>query len=187
MKQYFTGFFTATCLTTSVFIFMGSTDNNMGHIIVDSIIMRNPDTGDKTILDPGMISFSRDDNIYATMGAGKSSGVFSLLNDDNGVVLLMGEGASNDGFISTWNGKTMTASVGSLKGGERGIVFYGDDTKQKSFLGMDKQNTGLLQLFNARGEKVVESGASYDNNNNGQGYVKANDENGFPEWSTDSN
>ena len=186
MKQYFTGFFTAICLTTSVFIFMGSTDNNMGHIIVDSIIMRNPDTGDKTIIDPGMISFSRDDNIYATMGAGKSSGVFSLLNDDNGVVLLMGKGASNDGFISTWNGKTMTASIGSLKGGERGIVVYGDDSKPKTFFGMDLNKAGTLQLFNAEAESVVESGASYANEDHGQGFLKLNDENGIPNWNAET-
>ena len=186
MKQYFTGFFTAVCLTASTFIFIGSKEKSMGHIVVDSIVMKNPETGDGTVIDPGMISFSRDDNIYATMGAGKSSGVFSLLNDDNGVVLLMGKGASTDGFISTWNGKTMTASIGSLKGGERGIVVYGDDNKQKSFFGMDLNKAGTLQLFNAEAEPVVESGASYANEDRGQGFLKVNDENGFPDWNTDS-
>ena len=144
----------------------------MGHIVVDSIVMKNPETGDGTVIDPGMISFSRDDNIYATMGAGKSS-VFSLLNDDNGVVLLMGKGASTDGFISTWNGKTMTASIGSLKGGERGIVVYGDDNKQKSFFGMDLNKAGTLQVFNAEAEPVVESGASYANEDRGQGFLES--------------
>ena len=69
----------------------------------------------------------------------------------------MGKGASTDGFISTWNGKTMTASIGSLKGGERGIVVYGDDNKQKSFFGMDLNKAGTLQLFNAEAEpeKVI--------------------------------
>jgi len=37
MKQYFTGFFTAICLTTSVFIFMGSQNKNLGDIVVNSI------------------------------------------------------------------------------------------------------------------------------------------------------
>ena len=37
MKQYFTGFFTAVCLTASVFIFMGSKNKNLGDIKVSSI------------------------------------------------------------------------------------------------------------------------------------------------------
>ena len=187
MKQYFTGFFTAVCLTASTFIFMGSKEKNMGHIIVDSIVMKNPETGDETVIDPGMISFSREDNVFATMGAGKSSGVFSLLNNDNGVVVLMGKGASDDGFISTWNGNSMTASIGTSKNGERGIVFYGNDIKPKSFLGMDLFNAGTLQLFNANGEPVVESGAEDKNENYGHGFLKVNDQNGFPDWSVKSN
>ena len=37
MKQYFTGFFTATCLTASVFIFLGAENKNLGDIEVNSI------------------------------------------------------------------------------------------------------------------------------------------------------
>ena len=37
MKQYFTGFFTATCLTASVFIFLGAESKNLGDIEVNSI------------------------------------------------------------------------------------------------------------------------------------------------------
>ena len=37
MKQYFTGFFTALCLTSSIFIFMGSKNRNLGDITVSSI------------------------------------------------------------------------------------------------------------------------------------------------------
>ena len=37
MKQYFTGFFTAMCLTASFFLFTGSQKNNLGDIEVNSI------------------------------------------------------------------------------------------------------------------------------------------------------
>ena len=40
MKQYFTGFFTAVCLTASVFIFMGSRNKNLGDIEVNSIRLK---------------------------------------------------------------------------------------------------------------------------------------------------
>ena len=37
MKQYFTGFFTAVCLTASVFMFIGAKSKNLGDIEVNSI------------------------------------------------------------------------------------------------------------------------------------------------------
>jgi hypothetical protein len=37
MKQYFTGFFTAACLTVSVFMFIGAESKNLGDIEVNSI------------------------------------------------------------------------------------------------------------------------------------------------------
>ena len=40
MKQYFTGFLTAVCLTASVFIFMGSQNKNLGDIEADSIVLK---------------------------------------------------------------------------------------------------------------------------------------------------
>ena len=40
MKQYFTGFFTAVCLTASLFLFMGSQDKNLGDIEVESILLK---------------------------------------------------------------------------------------------------------------------------------------------------
>mgnify|MGYP001168143592 CR=1 FL=1 len=43
MKQYFLGFFTAVCLTASLFIFMGSQNKNFGDIIVESITLVNED------------------------------------------------------------------------------------------------------------------------------------------------
>ena len=37
MKQYFTGFFTAACLTASVFMLIGAESKNLGDIEVNSI------------------------------------------------------------------------------------------------------------------------------------------------------
>ena len=37
MKQYFTGFFTAFCLTASAFLFLGAQNNDLGDVIVRSL------------------------------------------------------------------------------------------------------------------------------------------------------
>ena len=46
MKQYFTGFFTATCLVSSIFIFIGAQNTEFGDIKAHSISIINND-GDK--------------------------------------------------------------------------------------------------------------------------------------------
>ena len=46
MKQYFLGFFTAVCLTSSLFIFIGSSNRNLGDITVSSISIYPNKNGD---------------------------------------------------------------------------------------------------------------------------------------------
>ena len=43
MKQYFTGFFTAVCLTVSVFLFLAATKSELGDIKAKSITIVNED------------------------------------------------------------------------------------------------------------------------------------------------
>ena len=45
MKQYFTGFFTAFCLTASLFLFLGSQRTTLGDIVVNSIVVRDNGSG----------------------------------------------------------------------------------------------------------------------------------------------
>ena len=49
MKQYFTGFFTAFCLTASAFLFMGSQNKNLGDVTVKSLAVKD-DEGHTTVL-----------------------------------------------------------------------------------------------------------------------------------------
>ena len=45
MRQYFTGFFTAACLTSSIFIFMGSKNKNLGQKFASPPrFSKNPDS-----------------------------------------------------------------------------------------------------------------------------------------------
>ena len=41
MKQYFTGFFTAVCLTASAFLFMGAQNKNLGDVTVKSLTVED--------------------------------------------------------------------------------------------------------------------------------------------------
>ena len=45
MKQYATGFITAVCLTSSLFLFIGSQRTTLGDIVVNSIVVRDNGRG----------------------------------------------------------------------------------------------------------------------------------------------
>ena len=49
MKQYFTGFFTAVCLTASVFLFLGAQKQQFDDIIAKTISLVHED-GTQTII-----------------------------------------------------------------------------------------------------------------------------------------
>ena len=42
MKQYFTGFFTALCIASSIFFFLGAKSKKNNNIVVESITIINP-------------------------------------------------------------------------------------------------------------------------------------------------
>ena len=68
MKNYFTGFFTAMCLTGSLFILMGSRSQFHQDIIANSIIVPNSD-GSMTILDGnGITTYNDEGKVVSTLG-----------------------------------------------------------------------------------------------------------------------
>ena len=89
MKQYFTGFFTALCLTSSLFIFMGSKNRNLGDITVSSISIYPGNRGGgyiKTYNDQG------DQTAY--FGTGENGvGLIGVHNSEGSQVAYLGAGA----------------------------------------------------------------------------------------------
>ena len=97
MKQYFTGFFTAVCLTASVFMFMGSQNKNLGDIIVDSITIKG-ELGVTTIMGGGIIFYSSNGEPKVMLGASESNGFLLIYNSDSKETASLG-----NGFIRTYN------------------------------------------------------------------------------------
>ena len=56
MKQYFTGFFTALCITSSVFFFLGAKSKKNDNLIVESITIINPTDNKKFFINGDSIS-----------------------------------------------------------------------------------------------------------------------------------
>ena len=87
MKQYFTGFFTATCLVSSIFIFIGAQNTEFGDIKAHSISIINNDGKETLWLGNGengggfLETFNRKGNRTSSLGSSHNqNGSLSLFN-----------------------------------------------------------------------------------------------------------
>ena len=99
MKQYFTGFFTAVCLTASVFIFMGSQNKNLGDIEADSIKLTG-EIGTTYLVPSGLALRNKDGNLVFIVAVGDESGGGSLrtYNVHEKMTGYFGTNKNNDGM-----------------------------------------------------------------------------------------
>ena len=184
MKQYFTGFFTAICLTSSMFLFMGSKKTSHGDIVAESILIKNPKTGLDTYIEAGIITLGKNGKGYVAIGAGDKAGTFGLLGE-NGPLVLMGIGATSDeGFICTYNNKNDVAvQLGTFGDKMRGLSIHDENSVTKSFIGIDEKNSGRIILANKNREPAFSAGATYDYGKRGVGYIHLGDQFGDTGWS----
>ena len=125
MKQYFTGFFTAVCLTASVFLFMGSQNKNFGDIEVDTITITS-ELGTTYLIGGGITFENKDGKDVINIG----------ISDDDG------------GFLSTYNadGKK-TSYLGTAPGyGSGKLSTYNKHEVMTGYFGTDKDNDGKAVL-----------------------------------------
>ena len=160
MKQYFTGFFTALCLTTSLFLFMGSQRKNLGDIEVESIVLKG-ETG-KTVILPGFIeTYNADGKKTCYLGGGEGEvGIIKTYNADGKKTCYLGTGESGGGMIATSN----------------------EDGKETCYLGKGKGGDGLFTLSNNKGNIVVSMGALYNEKHNADGFINLFDRYGDFGW-----
>ena len=125
MRQYFTGFFTAVCLTSSIFIFMGSKNKNLGDITVSSISIYPGKYGGGYVK-----TYNEDGKQTSYLGTGEGGvGLFGVHNAMGSQVAYFGAGEFGSGFVKTYNQ-------------------FG---KRSSYLGSGGQGGGILQRYNPDG------------------------------------
>ena len=130
MKQYFTGFFTAVCLTASVFLFMGSQIKNLGDIDADSIKLTS-ELGTTYLLAGGIILENKDGNHVLTVAIGDGGG----------------------GHLTTFNadGKKMSY-LGTGEGGGGHLETFNVHEKMTGYFGTGENNDGVAILFDRYGD-----------------------------------
>ena len=83
MKQYFTGFFTATTLMISVFLFIGATSNK-SKIEAKMITVKGKD-GSTLIMDGTIVTLNKDGFVTGYFGNDKSkNGIITLFDKNRG-------------------------------------------------------------------------------------------------------
>ena len=95
MKQYFTGFFTAACLTVSVFMFIGAESKNLGDIEVNSI---------KVVDKNGKITVHLGTNVIG-------GGWLGTYNADGKKTSYLGTGVGGTGILVTYNADGIETSI----------------------------------------------------------------------------
>ena len=154
MKQYFTGFFTAVCLTASVFIFMGSQNKNLGVIEADSISITS-EVGTTLIIGGGIFLKNEDGNDVSLLAVGDNGGsFFETHNADGKQTSYLGTAGDGSGHLRTYNadGK-MTSYLGTGGDGNEGkLSTYNVHGVETGYFGTNTENDGIIVLSDKYGD-----------------------------------
>ena len=155
MKQYFTGFFTAVCLTASAFLFMGAQNKNLGDVTVKSLRVEDDEGNPMVIIDSfekggGITVWNKNISIVADISVSDNSGgIIKTYNADGKDMCYLGPGKSGNGsgglIISNVNGKE------SSYFGEY-LETYNDAGVKTGYFGTSKDRDGIAVLMDRYGD-----------------------------------
>ncbi|MDA9594285.1 hypothetical protein N9S34_00920 [bacterium] len=202
MKHYFTGFFTATCLVSSLFLFMGAqnTKANSKPIVIMSdkgtttigggFIEIDSPSG-KKIFDVRVNSFNHGElGVYNKAGAlnsklssSEEGDGFLKIHDQAGIKAVDIRGSNFGGFLSTYNSQNkQTAYLGTFRNLKGGLMTYNEKFDLTSFVGTSEKSDGKISLYNNLGNSVVRLGSLYNESNSADGFVSLHDRYGEYGW-----
>ena len=164
MKQYFTGFFTAVCLTASVFLFMGAQNKNLGDVTVKSLRVEDDEGNPMVIIDSfekggGITVWNKNISIVADISVSDNSGgIIKTYNADFKKTIFLGTGDEGvgGGHFSAYNRHgTLTSYLGSSTKGIGLLKTYNADGKDMCYLGPGKSGNGSggLIISNVNGKE----------------------------------
>ena len=202
MKQYFTGFFTAICLTTSLFLFMGAQNTNAytepliikggrgtttiggGFIEVDGasgkklfeVVVSNSNHGQLSM-------FNKNGVITTSVSASDEGDGFVKVHNNKGIRAVDIRSSSFGGYFSTYNSdKKQTAYLGTFRNLRGGLMTYNENAALTSFVGASDEADGKISLYNNMGNNVVRLGSLYKDGNKADGFISLHDRYGEYGW-----
>ena len=180
MKQYFTGFFTAVCLTTSVFLFIGADDN----VFKENIIFKS-DNGYTVINEHGVNHTNLDGNVVWSLGSNEKGGIFYLADQSGEVKVGANIDAYGAGAFNAFSpsGNIAAMMYGSDTGGQLSIY----TNKKTEFQGrislsVTNNDDGEITLWNNKNNITAIIGALHNDKHKGDGFINLNDRYGDYGW-----
>ena len=185
MNQYFTGFFTAMVLTSSLFLFIGAKKRTIDNLTVQKITIVG-DNGDQV----GEIGSDRNNPYLWLKSIRSKKPNIDLVADSRQSQIIM-RGASGRDAISLGINKNMGGNIRinqknasralvmqSDKMGNGQILCYNHREKETLFVGTNSINSGQIKTYNALGAETVflgtdDNDAGLVNVNNNIGKVRA--------------
>ena len=202
MKQYFTGFFTAICLTTSLFLFMGAQKANTQaeHIIIKSekgtttigggFIEVDGASGKKLFevtvssFNHGQLSMFNKNGVLTTIVSASDEGDgFVKVHNSKGIRAVDISSSSFGGYFSTYNSKRkQTSYFGTFRNLRGGLMTYNENADLTSFVGTSDESDGKISLYNNMGNNIVRLGSLYKDGNKADGFISLHDRYGEYGW-----
>ena len=202
MKQYFIGFFTATCLTTSLFLFTGAQKANTqsepiviksergtttiggGFIEVDGASGKKLFEVAVSSSNHGQLSvFNKNGVLTTSVSAGDDGDGFVRVHNNNGVRAVDISSSSFGGYFSTYNlNKKQTSYIGTFRNLRGGLMTYNENADLTSFVGTSDESDGKISLYNNMGNNVVRMGSLYKDGNKADGFISLHDRYGEYGW-----
>jgi len=202
MKQYFTGFFTAACLTTSLFLFVGAQNNNTQNrpLIIagergttrigGGFIEIDGPSGKKlfeVLVDGsnhGQLSmFNKNGRRTSSLSASEEGDGGLQVHNNSGTRVVDIRSSSFGGFVRTYNsGSQQTAYLGTFRNNKGGLMTYNETFDLTAFVGTSDKSDGKIALFNHKGNNIVRVGALYNDKHTADGYVSLRDRYGDYGW-----
>ena len=202
MKQYFTGFFTATCLSFSLFLFMGAqntkassdpiiitSDNGTTKIGGGFIEIDSP--SGKKIFDVrvgdfnhgALAVYNKTGKLSSKLSASEEGDGYLKIHNEAGIKVIDIKSSSFGGFFSTYNAQSkQTAYLGTFRNLKGGLMTYNEKFDLTSFVGTSEKSDGKISLYNSQGNNVVRLGALYNNGNSADGFISLHDRYGEYVW-----
>jgi len=202
MKQYFTGFFTATCLATSLFLFTGAQNTKTqteslviksergtttiggGFIEVDGASGKKLFEVTVSSSNHGQLSMFNKNGVLTTSVSSSDEGDgFVKVHNSRGVRAVDISSSSFGGYFSTYNSdKKQTSYLGTFRNLRGGLMTYNENADLTSFVGTSDESDGKIFLYNNMGNNVVRLGSLYKDGNKADGFISLHDRYGEYGW-----
>ena len=182
MKQYFTGFFSAVCLTASAFLYIGATD------VKENIILRDKNGRSTFINALGMTSYNSDGKVTAFFGTDLENdcGQFKIANSYEEIRLAGYVDSKNNGALGTYCSNNSVGTLLSSRDRGGNITVYSSDPSinngWRGGLSVSEKGDGLIELWNHKSNINVLIGSLYNKSYKGDGFINLFDRYGDYGW-----